>query len=123
MITRMASGASAFIRRAFPERQIYHRAEGQVHYISFSTRAQLLAATAAEDGRADGALATPVTVDLRQIAAVETSLQAQYLIPMAISLGFGIVFATAIILLLVPSLYLILEDARVLLGSKKVKES
>ncbi len=46
MITRMASGASAFVRRAFPERQIYHRAEGQVHYISFSTRAQLLAATA-----------------------------------------------------------------------------
>jgi len=42
----------------------------------------------------------------------ETSLQAQYLIPMAISLGFGIVFATAIILLLVPCLYLILEDIR-----------
>ncbi len=41
----------------------------------------------------------------------ETSLQAQYIIPMAISLGFGIVFATAIILLLIPSLYLILEDA------------
>ena len=40
----------------------------------------------------------------------ETSLQAQYLIPMAISLGFGIVFSTAIILLLVPALYLILED-------------
>jgi Cu/Ag efflux pump CusA len=32
------------------------------------------------------------------------------LIPMAISLGFGIIFATSIILLLVPSLYLILED-------------
>lgn len=42
----------------------------------------------------------------------ENSLQAQYLIPMAISLGFGIVFATAIILLLVPSLYLALEDVK-----------
>jgi multidrug efflux pump subunit AcrB len=42
----------------------------------------------------------------------ENSLQAQYLIPMAISLGFGIVFATAIILLLVPSLYLVLEDIK-----------
>jgi len=42
----------------------------------------------------------------------ETSLQAQYLIPMAISLGFGIVFATSIILLLVPCLYLILEDVQ-----------
>ena len=35
---------------------------------------------------------------------------------MAISLGFGIVFATGIILLLVPSLYLILEDAKRKLG-------
>ncbi len=41
---------------------------------------------------------------------LETSRQAYYLIPMAISLGFGIVFATAIILVLVPCLYMILED-------------
>jgi multidrug efflux pump subunit AcrB len=40
----------------------------------------------------------------------ETSRQARFLIPMAISLGFGIVFATVITLLLVPSLYLIVED-------------
>jgi multidrug efflux pump subunit AcrB len=44
---------------------------------------------------------------------LETSLQAQYLIPMAISLGFGIVFSTTIILVLVPALYLILEDIKV----------
>ena len=37
---------------------------------------------------------------------------------MAISLGFGIVFATAIILVLVPCLYLILDDLGALLGSK-----
>jgi len=43
---------------------------------------------------------------------LERSMQAQYLIPMAISLGFGIVFATSIILVLVPSLYMILEDIR-----------
>jgi multidrug efflux pump subunit AcrB len=48
----------------------------------------------------------------------ENSLQAQYLIPMAISLGFGIVFATVIILLLVPSLYLALEDIKLRLGPK-----
>ena len=42
----------------------------------------------------------------------ERSMQAQYLIPMAISLGFGIVFATAIILVLVPCLYLALEDLK-----------
>lgn len=40
----------------------------------------------------------------------EPSLQAQYIIPMAISLGFGILFSTAIILVLVPCLYLILDD-------------
>ena len=41
---------------------------------------------------------------------LETSNQANNLIPMAISLGFGIIFATSIILLIVPSLYLVLED-------------
>jgi len=41
---------------------------------------------------------------------LETSQQATYLIPMAISLGFGIVFATAIILIIVPSMYMMLED-------------
>ncbi|NBD38360.1 MAG: AcrB/AcrD/AcrF family protein, partial [Verrucomicrobia bacterium] len=45
----------------------------------------------------------------------ETSLQAQYIIPMAISLGFGILFATAIILILVPCLYLFFEDVKGLL--------
>lgn len=46
---------------------------------------------------------------------LESSMQAQYLIPMAISLGFGIVFATAIILILVPCLYMMLEDIKKLL--------
>ncbi len=40
----------------------------------------------------------------------ETSLQARFLIPMAISLGFGILFATGITLLLIPALIMILED-------------
>ena len=40
----------------------------------------------------------------------ETSLQARFIIPMAISLGFGILFATVIVLTLVPSVYLIVED-------------
>lgn len=42
----------------------------------------------------------------------ETSRQARFLIPMAISLAFGILFATLIALLLVPCLYLIVEDLR-----------
>ena len=41
---------------------------------------------------------------------LERSLQAQFLIPMATSLSFGVVFATFITLILVPCSYLILED-------------
>lgn len=40
----------------------------------------------------------------------EKSTQAQFLIPMAVSLGFGILFATFITLILVPVCYLLLED-------------
>ena len=43
---------------------------------------------------------------------MEQSLQAQFLIPMAISLAFGVMFATMITLFLVPSLYMILEDIK-----------
>ena len=42
----------------------------------------------------------------------ETSLQAQFLKPMAISLAYGILFATFITLLLIPTAYLITEDIR-----------
>ena len=42
----------------------------------------------------------------------ERSIQARFLIPMAISLAFGVMFATCITLVLVPSLYMILEDVK-----------
>lgn len=42
----------------------------------------------------------------------ETSTQAQFLIPMAVSLATGIVFASIIILFLVPALVIIREDMR-----------
>jgi len=48
----------------------------------------------------------------------ETSLQAQFVIPMAVSLGVGIVFATVITLFLIPCLYLIMEDFKTYVGSK-----
>lgn len=47
----------------------------------------------------------------------ETSLQAQFLIPMVISLAFGVLFATTITLILVPCLYLMGDRARQRLGS------
>jgi len=43
---------------------------------------------------------------------LETSVQAQFLIPMAISLGFGVMFATGITLLLIPTLYVALEEVK-----------
>lgn len=43
---------------------------------------------------------------------IEDSMDAQFMVPMAVSLGFGIVFATVITLIFVPTVYLILEDAR-----------
>ncbi|MGI6460856.1 MAG: efflux RND transporter permease subunit [Candidatus Hydrogenedentales bacterium] len=42
----------------------------------------------------------------------ETSRQARFLIPMALSLGFGILFGTAVTLVIVPSMYLTINDVR-----------
>lgn len=47
-----------------------------------------------------------------ELSAFEDSLQDQNISPMAISLGSGILFATGIMLVLVPCLYIILEDTR-----------
>ena len=44
----------------------------------------------------------------------ETSMQAKIVIPMAISLAFGVAFATVITLILIPCLYVILEDVKTL---------
>jgi multidrug efflux pump subunit AcrB len=50
----------------------------------------------------------------------ETSISARFLIPMALSLGFGILFATPVVLILTPALYVIKSDlqaaARFILG-------
>ena len=40
----------------------------------------------------------------------ESSTQAQFLIPMAVSLGFGILFATVVTLLFIPVMYLVFAD-------------
>ena len=52
---------------------------------------------------------------------LEKSLQAKFLVPMGISLGFGVIFATVITLILVPAMYLILEDIRTLLFGSEDK--
>jgi multidrug efflux pump subunit AcrB len=43
---------------------------------------------------------------------IEKSLQAQFLIPMAVSLAFGVVFSTVISLMLVPAGYMVLDDVK-----------
>jgi multidrug efflux pump subunit AcrB len=52
----------------------------------------------------------------------ETSRQARFLIPMAVSLGFGIIFATLITLLLVPCLYLVVEDVKRLFRADQLSD-
>jgi multidrug efflux pump subunit AcrB len=51
----------------------------------------------------------------------ETSLQAQFLIPMATSIAFGLAFATVLVLLLVPSLLAIYENS--FLGRRRPSET
>ena len=43
---------------------------------------------------------------------LERSMEAAFLVPMAVSLAFGVLFATFITLILVPTLYLILDDVQ-----------
>ncbi|MEM1442822.1 MAG: efflux RND transporter permease subunit, partial [Verrucomicrobiota bacterium] len=52
---------------------------------------------------------------------LETDVQARFLIPMAVSLSFGILFATMITLILVPCIYLMLEDIAQRFGHDRVK--
>ena len=53
-------------------------------------------------------------IGLVPIIFFETSAQAQIVIPMAVSLSFGVLFATIVTLVFIPSLYLIIEDIRML---------
>jgi len=48
---------------------------------------------------------------------LETSMQARFLIPMALSIAGGEIFSTVILLVLVPSLYLVVEDIHGLASS------
>ena len=41
---------------------------------------------------------------------LERSMQTSFLVPMAVSLAFGIFFATSVTLILVPVAYMILDD-------------
>jgi len=65
-------------------------------------------------------LLTSITtfIGLVPIIFFEVSAQAQIVIPMAISLAFGVLFATIVTLVLIPSLYLVIEDIKKLVKRK-----
>jgi len=58
-------------------------------------------------------------IGLVPIVFFETSMQALIVIPMAVSLAFGVLFATVVTLVLIPSLYIIIEDIKQLFKRKK----
>jgi len=53
---------------------------------------------------------------------METSLQAKIVIPMAVSLAFGVLFATVITLILIPCQYVALEDTKRLVRKWRGKD-
>jgi multidrug efflux pump subunit AcrB len=62
-------------------------------------------------------MATSVTTFVGLVPIMsETDIQALFLVPMSVALGFGGLFATMITLLLVPGIYVMLEDVRAMLG-------
>jgi multidrug efflux pump subunit AcrB len=88
-----------------------------VDFVNKERKAGLPLAQAVREGarvRFRPILLTSMTtfLGLAPITLFEKSLQAQLVIPMAASLAFGIVFATIITLVLIPSLYLILDDTK-----------
>ena len=71
----------------------------------------LSAATSASRERFRAIVLTSLTTVAGLLPLIfETSLQAQVLIPMAVSIAFGIMTSTVLVLLVVPSLYAVLAD-------------
>jgi multidrug efflux pump subunit AcrB len=84
-----------------------------VHYVNQNSKSGSLLEAAQKAGMARfrPILLTSLTTFVGLLPILfERSLQAQFLKPMAIAIGFGVLFATLITLIMVPCLYLILED-------------
>jgi multidrug efflux pump subunit AcrB len=94
-----------------------------VDYINRKTRegmSLLEAASTAGARRFRPILLTSLTTFAGLIPLIQLkSTNAQFLIPMAVSLGYGILFATLITLFLVPAQFLILEDIKALMRGKR----
>jgi len=55
-------------------------------------------------------------IGLVPIVFFEKSMQAQMIMPMAVSLSFGVLFSTIVTLILIPTLYILIEDIKVISG-------
>ena len=85
-----------------------------------SGSSQVEAAIQSGTARFRAILLTSLTTFFGLIPIVlETSMQAQIVVPMAVSVAFGILFATLITLVLVPSLYVIAGDVKGLFASRR----
>ena len=82
-----------------------------------NSEGMLKAVTSAGKQRFRPILLTTLTTFLGLAPMIfETSRQARFMIPMALSLGFGILLATLVTLVLIPALYMIIEDLKKLLA-------
>lgn len=96
-----------------------------VDYVNRKRKEGLSASAAALEAgpaRFRAILLTSLTTFVGLIPIIaEKSLQAKIVIPMAVTLAFGILFATFITLFLLPSLYLVPEDISKFLRRKKLE--
>ncbi|WP_371186598.1 efflux RND transporter permease subunit [Thalassotalea maritima] len=88
-----------------------------IDYINKAKQAGVRAKDAVVDAgcyRFRAILLTSLTtfIGLAPIMFFETSMQAKLVVPMAVSLGFGVLFATVVTLMLIPCLYIIVEDIK-----------
>ncbi|MBB3047693.1 multidrug efflux pump subunit AcrB [Litorivivens lipolytica] len=81
---------------------------------------KLVAVVEAGQARFRAVILTSLTTFLGLLPIqLETSIQAQFIIPMAVSVGFGILFATGVTLFLVPILFYIANDVKRLFTREK----
>ena len=91
-------GESGEIKEIFRGRVVFPIRDMQAHVIGFGGRTLV-------DSR-------PKYINSPQTPIFEKSIQAKFLIPMAVSLGFGVLFSTFVTLILVPCTYITVENLK-----------
>ncbi|WNC69304.1 efflux RND transporter permease subunit [Thalassotalea nanhaiensis] len=98
-----------------------------IDYINNAKKAGIKATIAVVDAgcsRFRAILLTSLTTFIGLVPIMmETSMQAKMVIPMAVSLGYGVLFATVVTLLLIPCLYIVVTDIKGLFKRKKSSQA